>query len=58
MPDSEAKRRWIAENTTTITLKLNNRTDADILDALDGKPKQTEIKRMVRDTIEREKSAP
>lgn len=48
MPDSIAKRRWIAENTTTLTLKLNHRTDADILAALEGKARQTEIKRLLR----------
>lgn len=48
MPDSEAKRRWTAENTTLISLKLNNHTDADILAALDGKARQTEIKRLIR----------
>lgn len=48
MADSEAKRRWCAENTTMVTLKLNNRTDEDILTALAGKSKQTEIKRLVR----------
>lgn len=48
MPDSSAKRAWTAENTTFIGLKLNNRTDADILSALEGKQKQTEIKRLVR----------
>lgn len=48
MPDSEAKRHWIAQNTTFIGLKLNNKTDADILNALAGKSRQTEIKRLVR----------
>lgn len=48
MPDSEAKRAWDAQNTAFIGLKLNHRTDADILDALEGKPKQTEIKRLIR----------
>lgn len=48
MPDSIAKRRWNAENTTMIPLKLNNRTDADILAALEGKARQTEIKRLLR----------
>lgn len=57
MPDSEAKRRWIAGNTTMITLKLNNRTDADILAALEDKAKQTEIKRLIRAglAVERDK---
>lgn len=55
MPDSKAKREWIAANTTKITLKLNNRTDADILAAIDGKPKQTEIKRLIRAGLEKAK---
>lgn len=53
MPDSDAKRKWDANNTTIVTLKLNNRTDADILAALDGKAKQTEIKRLIRAGLER-----
>lgn len=48
MPDSDAKRAWDARNTTFVGLKLNHRTDADILDALEGKLKQTEIKRLIR----------
>lgn len=48
MPETAARRAWTAENTTYIPLKLNNRTDADILGALEGKQKQTEIKRLIR----------
>ena len=48
MPDCNGKRRWDAENTTMVSLKLNNKTDADILSALEGKARQTEIKRLVR----------
>lgn len=48
MPESSAHRAWTEKNTTFVGLKLNNRTDADILSALEGKPKQTEIKRLVR----------
>ena len=55
MPDSEAKRAWTAQNTTFIGLKLNNNTDADILSALEGKARQTEIKRLVRLGMEAEK---
>lgn len=55
MPESEARRAWSAENTTFIGLKLNNRTDADILKALAGKPRQTEIKRLVRLGLDAEK---
>lgn len=38
-------------NTTYIGLKLTNNTDKDILSALEGKPKQTEIKRLIRIAI-------
>ena len=49
MADSQAKKDWIKQNTTFIGLKLNNKTDLDILQALDGKQKQTEIKRLIRE---------
>lgn len=48
MPDTKAKREWDAQNTVFVGLKLNSRTDADILEALDGKQRQTEIKRLLR----------
>lgn len=48
MAESQARKDWTKENTTFVGLKLNNHTDKDILDALDGKPKQTEIKRLIR----------
>lgn len=48
MPDSKAKKEWDKQNTMYLSLKLNRKTDADILAALDGKPKQTEIKRLIR----------
>lgn len=51
MADSQAKKAWEKENTTFIGLKLNNRTDMDILKALDGKQKQTEIKRLIREGL-------
>lgn len=54
MSDSAAKRRWDAQNTTVVTLKLNHRTDSDILSALAEKPKQTEIKRLLRSALEAE----
>ena len=40
--------RYDKAHTVLISLKLNKSTDADILSALEGKPKQTEIKRMLR----------
>lgn len=54
MPDSKAKVEWMKANTTHIGLKLNNNTDADILAALDGKPRQTEIKRLIRLALQAE----
>ena len=53
--DSEAKRQWMKDNTTHIGIKLNNRTDSDILEALEGKQKQTEIKRLLRIALQSEK---
>ena len=46
-----AQRKYDSANTTFIGLKLNTTTDADILSALEGKPKQTEIKRLLRAAI-------
>lgn len=55
MPESEAKKKWMKENTTFIGLKLNHNTDTDILEALQGKQKQTEIKRLLRIALQSEK---
>ncbi len=54
MSDSTAKKEWMKLNTTIIGLKLNNNTDQDILQALEGKQKQTEIKRLLRIAISQE----
>lgn len=54
MSDSAAKKAWMSANTTMICIKLNNRTDADILSALSGKAKQTEIKRLIREGLKKE----
>lgn len=54
MPETAARRAWSAENTTQISIKLNNRTDEDILSVLEGKQKQTEIKRLIRAGLEAE----
>lgn len=51
MAESAAKKTWDKEHTTFIGLKLNNKTDLDILQALDGKQKQTEIKRLIREGL-------
>lgn len=55
--ESTARRDWTRKNTTMITLKLNNNTDSDLLAALNGKSKQTEIKRLLRLAIEAERKS-
>lgn len=55
MADSQAKRDWVKANTTFIGLKLNHNTDSDILEALQSKQKQTEIKRLLRIALQSEK---
>lgn len=55
MAETERRKQWLKENTTHISLKLMNNTDADILKAIEGKSKQTEIKRLIRKALETEK---
>lgn len=59
MPESEARKRWMKENTTFIGLKLNNKTDADILSALQssGEPIQTTVKKWIRAALAARASA-
>ena len=40
MPDSDAKVKWIKENTTVISVKLNHNTDKDILQFLEDKERK------------------
>ena len=56
MGERESKKQWDAENTERVSLKLNKNTDADILEAIDKAPKQTEIKRLVREALKNAKS--
>lgn len=54
MPDTQAKAAWDRANTTQIKLKLNNRTDADIIRWLDQQQsKQGIIKQLIRNEISR-----
>ena len=55
MPESEARKEWTKANTSFIGLKLNHNTDSDILEALQGKQKQTEIKRLLRIALQGDK---
>ena len=49
--------KYDKQNTRFIGLKLNRKSDKDILDALEGKALQTEIKRLLRKALESEKNA-
>ena len=47
-PDSEAKKNWMQNNSTRITIKFMNKGDDDILTYLSDKPKATVIKKALR----------
>ena len=49
MPESEAKTRWMRENTTNLTIKFMHKSDADILAFLEGKTKAAVIKTALRE---------
>ena len=50
----KAQRRYDAENTRQVHLKLNRNTDKDVLDKLDEVPsKQGYIKMLIREDLER-----
>ena len=52
MADSQAKRDWMKANTTIITIKLNHRTDADILERLTSVDNRNGyIKQLIREDI-------
>lgn len=53
MPETAAKIAWVRENTKQIKLKLNKRTDADIIEWIDKQAsKQGAIKKAIRKQIE------
>ena len=49
MPDSEAKKRWMKENSKIISFKMMLKSDKDILDFLQDKPTATTIKKALRE---------
>lgn len=50
----KAQRKYDAENTRQLHLKLNRRTDRDVLARLDEVPsKQGYIKRLIREDLQR-----
>lgn len=56
MADSKAKREWDAANTVLIAAKLNRRTDADIIAAIEGSSgsRASRLKELIRKGIEAE----
>ena len=52
----QAQERYDSKNTKQFKMKLNTKTDADILEYLDTLPnKQGKVKQLIRDEIERSK---
>lgn len=55
MAKGEAKARWDKENTVMVTLKLNKRTDAEIIEKLNSvEYKQRYIKELIKADIEKD----
>lgn len=54
---SLASQKYDAENTTRVYVKLNKKTDYDVINYLSGKNAQGTIKRLIRDAIQRERMA-
>ncbi|MGM9549828.1 MAG: hypothetical protein ACI3V5_08285 [Faecousia sp.] len=56
MADSAAKRAWMKENTVLIAAKLNRRTDADIIAAIEESSgsRASRLKELIRKGIEAE----
>jgi hypothetical protein len=57
MADSQAKTAWMKENTVLIAAKLNRRTDADIIAAIEKSngPIASRVKELIRKGIAAEK---
>ena len=55
MPDSEAKKKWMRENSKIISFKMMNKADKDIMDFLANKPTATTIKLALREYMENHK---
>lgn len=55
MPQKESQTRWERENTMWISIKLNHRTDADIIEYLNRQPsKMGCIKEALREQMKKE----
>lgn len=58
MADSKAKSAWMKENTVLIAAKLNRRTDADIIEAIERSDGTvaSRVKELIRKGIEAEET--
>lgn len=52
MPDSEAKKRWMKENSKIVSFKLMNKSDADIIEYLSSRATATTIKAALREYMQ------
>lgn len=52
---SEAKQKWMKENSKVFGVRVMRNTEGDIFDYLEGKEAATEFKRGIRLLIEKEK---
>ena len=53
--DSEAKRKWDSENSVFVAVKLNKKTDADIIEAIGNPPsKAGRIKELIRNGLKKQ----
>ena len=60
MPESEAKKQWMKENSITFSIKLMKRTEGDIIEFIDklgdqGIPRGTVFKLALREYMENHK---
>lgn len=55
MPDSDAKKRWMKENSKIISFKVMFKSDADIIEYLQSRPTATTIKAALREYMENHK---
>lgn len=55
MPDSEAKKRWMAQNTVIVTVKFMRKTDSDVIEFLEGKNKRDTLLEVIRFYMENHK---
>lgn len=55
MPESEAKKKWMKENTTVITVKFMHNTEKELLDYLKAGKPATILKAALREYMENHK---